>query len=141
MDLVPTRREAQLIVLSVQTFWLICGLGLGLLFRWPVLSPLLVVGFAGGFLFYWLVFRVAGRELGRPTSSFLLPTRHRRFQGSVFVRAREDWRVLFKIVDPRWWHRIVAPATGWPPPIVDGVMIVGLLAAVVGQNVIVRSGH
>jgi hypothetical protein len=45
---------------------------------------------------------------------------------------------MVKIIDPRWWHRVVAPATGWPVLLVDGVMIAGLVGVVVGQNLLTR---
>lgn len=127
----PSRREARLIVVSIQVFWLVFGLGLGVIVGNPLLLPVALLGLACGFVFYWIVYRVAAREFGRSTASWLPFSRNDR-KRSFAQRGREDWGVTFKIIDPRWWHSVVAPATGWPVVLVDVLMVAGVVSAVAG---------
>lgn len=130
MELKPTKAEARAIVLTVETFWLGSGLGFSLLEDSVLLLPLVLISMAAGFAFYVILSRVAGRELGRPARSFWFPWGLKReFRQPFAQRTVEGYAVLFRIVNPMWWHRAVAPSTGWPVPLVDSVIVVGLVAA------------
>lgn len=130
LRLEPSRGEARRIVAGVQAFWLAAGVGFRLAAETPAFAPLFVAGFAAGLLFYWTVFVVAARELGRPVSSFWYPFPRHTPPGERRWRRRGTWPVLFRIIDPRWWHSVVAPATGWPVLAVDAVMVLGLVAVI-----------
>lgn len=132
MDLLPTRLEARLIIFCLVAFWLSFGTvalaadpqppgwALGLFF----------VGFASGGLFYWTVFRIAGRTTGRSPWVYLgfrLP----RFSGpdSAWKIATEGWRILFTIIDPRWHIRVIR-AAGWSVPACATLLVLSLTFAV-----------
>lgn len=130
MELKPTKAESRAIVLTVETFWLGSGIGFVLLEDSVLLLPLVLVSMAAGFAFYVIVYRIAGRELDRPARSFWFPWGVKReFRQPFGQRAAEGYGVLFKLMNPMWWHRAVAPATGWPVLLVDSVILLGLLAA------------
>ena len=130
MELQPTRSEARAIVVSVQIFWAVAGVGTAVFGNSAFFVPVFLVGMASVLYFYVVVFRVAGRELGRPGSSFWFPRAlQRKYWRPFGQRASESWSVLFKLMNPLWWHGTVAPATTWPVLLVDAVMVVGLLGA------------
>jgi len=132
VELRPTKSEARAIVVSVQVFWAVAGIGTAALVDSVLLAPVFLLGMGCGFGFYVLVYRVAGRELGRPAKSFWFPwATQRQYRQPFGQRALESYSVLFKLMNPFWWHRTVAPATGWPVALVDIVMVLGLLGALV----------
>ena len=131
----PSRREARLIVVSIQVFWLVAGLGFGVIVGNPLLLPVVLLGLGSGLVFFWIVYRVAAKELGRTTGSFWVPFSRNDRKRSFAKSGREDWGVTFKIIDPRWWHSVVAPATGWPVFLVDVLMVTGVVGAVAGAIV------
>lgn len=136
MQLVPSRTEARLLILTVQVFWFSAGVGFALILDTPAFAPVFLVGMISCFAFYFVAYRIAARELGFSTASFLVPfTRDRHDHRSFWQRGRDGWLVLFKLIDPRWWHSTVARRSGWPVLLVDAVMIVGLVAAVLGQRI------
>ena len=113
MELQPTKTEARIFLASLVTFWTIGG-AISIYFSRmsylavtlspdepvPPPSPLFLVGFlvafACGIGIFGTLFRVGARELGRPASEFLFPTRIR--------TGLDGWRIMLKSLDPRWTY-------------------------------------
>lgn len=137
VELRPTRTEARALVVLVQVFWAVAGVGFALLANSVLLLPVTLLGLACGFAFYLVFYRVAGRELGRPATPFWFPLAMRHRSGQSFLeRMVEGYLILFKLMNPLWWHRSVAPATGWPVLVVDAVMVIGLVLAIAGGSLL-----
>jgi hypothetical protein len=126
----PTKSEARRLVAYVFAFWA----SFAAVTQFDTLPAWATVVFLGGFvavgMFYVTVFRIAGRELERRLRSFFGPFGGH--NGSFWQRGREDYGVLFRIADPRWWHRTVIPETGWPRVLVEVALLGALLADLPG---------
>ena len=146
MELHPRRNEARIIVACLMTFWLVGG-GLGIVAAMQapraaesasalLLVPFAVV-FAAGVLLYWMIFKVGGRELGRRPIEFLVPTR--RPNEGFFAAGIDGWRVILKLLDPRWYALLVR-STVWNRRVVGALLVVSFFWAI-GASIVMTASR
>jgi hypothetical protein len=129
----PTRSEARVMFLGFVTFWTALGCGASLLASTPADVPVFLCAFPALLASYAAAFRVAGRERGLSAWTFYAGGRGD--DRGVLERASDRWRVMLRLIDPRWWHGTLAPATGWPVVLVDSLIVLGLVVCILGTTV------
>jgi hypothetical protein len=128
MDLQPTRTEARRIVACLMTFWVVGGvLELGGLYDSAIGTAMFLGAFGAGIVLFWTIYSVAGRETGRTVWSFMGFRRPRlRGADSIWKSGAEGWRVTFKLMDPRWYARVVR-TTGWNVILTGGALLAAFI--------------
>jgi hypothetical protein len=144
MELRPTRTEARLLVACISVFWLIGG-GFALFASTTTQqsdeqpNPLIVLPFAlafgAGIALYVVLFRIAGRETGRSPFEFVFPMRRRPNEGWL-AAGLDGWRVILKLVDPRWYALLVR-TTEWNR-FATGALLLGSFLWVVATGIVMQ---
>lgn len=125
MRLEPTRREARWLVALLVAYWVV-----GSALTVAPTFAMFLVAFALGASWFWTLFGMAGRCLGHTRGYFLVGLRAGEPGTSWWRRGKDANRVLLTVVDPRWWHTTVAPATGWSVILVDVLLAMALVGVV-----------